>query len=73
MQELMRRVVFATVLVVAVGGAVTLMSSAMMSDPQWRAGLQIVGGIVAVLCGATSAILAWHWWSDELTVRRHHR
>ena len=69
MQEIMRRVTFATVLAVAVGGAMTLMSSAMLSDPQWRAGLQIIGGIVAVLAGIASAVLAWRWWSHDLTAR----
>ena len=69
MKEWQRRITCATVLVVAMAGAMTLMSSAMASDPHWRAGLQIGGGVVAVLAGITSAVLAWRWWSTELTAR----
>ena len=71
MKEWQRRVTCATVLVVAVAGAMTLMSSAMLADPRWRAGLQIVGGAVAILAGILSAVLAWRWWSAELTTRHH--
>jgi hypothetical protein len=74
MSERARRVVFATLLVLAVAGAAGLMASGLLGDPFWRMRLQIVTVGVALVCGTVCGILAWRWWSDQLVEdRRSHR
>jgi len=67
MREGARRVVFATLLLVAVIGAVGLMASSLVVDPSGRTWLQVVSAGAAIGCGITCTILAWRWWSGALT------
>jgi hypothetical protein len=60
-----RRVVFVTLLVLAVAGAAGLMASGLLGDPLWRMRLQVVAVGVALGCGTACGILAWRWWSSQ--------
>ena len=62
MSESARRLVFTVLLVVAAVGAGGLMLSPLVDDEIWRAGLQVVGGLAALVIGAVCAVLSWRWW-----------
>lgn len=70
MAERTRRVIFAALLLVAVAGAVGLMASALVVDPQWRTWLLVASTGAAVGCGTVCAVLAWRWWSWAWTGSR---
>ena len=70
MKERTRRVVFATLLALAVLGAVLLMGGSLLGDQLWRMRLQVVALCVALGCGTACGVLAWLWWSDQLVDER---
>jgi hypothetical protein len=70
MRERTRRVVFATLLALAVLGAVLLMGGSLLGDPLWRMRLQVVALCVALVCGTACGVLAWRWWGDQLVDER---
>jgi hypothetical protein len=70
MNERTRRVVFATLLVLSVLGAVLLMSGSLLGDPVWRMRLQVVALCVALGGGTICGVLAWRWWGDQLLDER---
>ncbi len=67
MNERTRRVIFLTLLVLAVAGAAVLMASGLFTDPMWRLSLQVVAVGAALGCGSACGILAWRWWSGHFT------
>ena len=57
-----RRLIFVALLAVAVCGALGLMTSGLVVDPEWRLLVQVVAAVMALGFGTVCGVLAWRWW-----------